>query len=91
MKLSALFAIVFASTAFAAAIPAMSPNPDFKCIWDICGRCNGTSCMIFAFDNEHCDVGSCTKQSGAGDGTPCGRNNKAGSPVVCPGNGGVPS
>ncbi|KAF4634064.1 hypothetical protein G7Y89_g4043 [Cudoniella acicularis] len=57
-----------------------------------CGNCNGTSCWIpGAIDlggkNHHCDIGSCTKQSGAGDGKLCGKRTGT-QTIVCPGNGG---
>ncbi|GKZ40533.1 hypothetical protein AbraIFM66951_000302 [Aspergillus brasiliensis] len=50
-----------------------------------CGDCNGTSCQI-GFENFSCDEGSCTAQSGGGDGTPCWDSNYNGEPnIVCPG------
>ncbi|GFN20023.1 uncharacterized protein AtWU_09828 [Aspergillus tubingensis] len=50
-----------------------------------CGGCNGTSCQI-GFNNYPCDEGSCTAQSGGGDGKDCWDNNYGGTRhVVCPG------
>ncbi|KAK6219015.1 hypothetical protein LQW54_002517 [Pestalotiopsis sp. IQ-011] len=47
-----------------------------------CGTCNGTSCKIGLY-NYDCSEGSCTSQSGAGDGSPCDRSNSG--YVRCPG------
>ncbi|KAL7650946.1 pyridoxamine-phosphate oxidase [Aspergillus niger] len=50
-----------------------------------CGSCNGTSCRI-GFENYSCNEGSCTKQSGGGDGASCWDDNLGGPRhIVCPG------
>ncbi|KAK6855626.1 hypothetical protein PG995_007777 [Apiospora arundinis] len=78
-----IFAILATSALASAVAPAAergtSANPRRDTIW---GQCNGTSCRING-DNYGCTKGSCTSQSGAGDGTPC---SKLGGSICCPGN-----
>ncbi|KAI9923741.1 hypothetical protein AWENTII_011880 [Aspergillus wentii] len=51
--------------------------------WIQCGECNGTSCKV-AGTNRKCRTGSCTKQSGAGDGAICGSSDLS-IDMDCPG------
>ncbi|KFY18050.1 hypothetical protein V492_00175 [Pseudogymnoascus sp. VKM F-4246] len=53
--------------------------------YDFCGECNGTSCKVAGI-NYKCSIGSCTSQSGAGDGAICGTTGTlAQGPYECPG------
>ncbi|PLN75645.1 hypothetical protein BDW42DRAFT_197646 [Aspergillus taichungensis] len=62
----------------------LKPRNDCPNGWVKCGECNGTSCK-FAGTNRNCATGSCTAQSGAGDGATCGTHDPMGVEMECPG------
>ncbi|OBS23142.1 hypothetical protein FPOA_03699 [Fusarium poae] len=78
---STILALLTATSAFASAI---TPNQASRlearraAHW---GKCNGTSCKVDG-KNYGCTRGSCTRQSGGGDGAQCA---KLGGSVCCPG------
>ncbi|KAF4625680.1 hypothetical protein G7Y89_g12484 [Cudoniella acicularis] len=88
-----LFTVLLAGSAIATAVPS-DENHGLErrgCPggWELCGNCDGTSCSIKFWGipyNYGCDVGSCTEQSGAGNGVQCVAHNY--DDVHCPGNGG---
>ncbi|KAK7973358.1 hypothetical protein PG996_007585 [Apiospora saccharicola] len=89
------FQLAVAALASASAVYAMpAPGTDTKAAAEKrsgpdVGECNGTSCYIY-FQNIACTQGTSTKQSGAGDGTPCNVYNFGDGQAyaICPGHGG---
>ncbi|KAL1998295.1 hypothetical protein VTN02DRAFT_6455 [Thermoascus thermophilus] len=95
MRLLTLISALVASSAIVAAAPAPEQQAPAACPngWTYCGKCNGTSCKV-GLTNHACQVGKCTKQSGGGDGKPCGwteyihpNSGPTEGPVTCPGRG----
>ncbi|CZR40540.1 uncharacterized protein FPRO_05440 [Fusarium proliferatum ET1] len=85
MQLLYVLTGLLAGASVAVASPASEPNTKLKTRQFNYGKCNGTSCKV-ALSNLRCQVGSCTRQSGAGDGKTCwidDRDHK----VHCPGRG----
>ncbi|KAI9923744.1 hypothetical protein MW887_008371 [Aspergillus wentii] len=88
MQFNGILLALVASSAMAMAAPAedsasgtLSANWSCPSGWK---ECNGTSCKV-AGTNRGCDTGSCTKQSGAGDGAICGSKWAGNWNMDCPG------
>ncbi|KAJ9298238.1 hypothetical protein DTO271G3_3843 [Paecilomyces variotii] len=76
MKFFAMIIALAASTASVTAAPLSTEENELEARscpngWSECGTCDGTGCRIAGI-TWNCDVGSCTVQSGGGDGKPCG-------------------
>ncbi|KAH8668232.1 hypothetical protein BGZ60DRAFT_528560 [Tricladium varicosporioides] len=97
MQLQNILAVFIAGASVVAAAPAAPQSRNLNYLearaaqacdqgWSFCGECNGTSCKVAGI-NYGCSIGSCTKQSGGGDGAHCGTHGTlAQGPYECPGN-----
>ncbi|PLB41591.1 uncharacterized protein BDW47DRAFT_122633 [Aspergillus candidus] len=83
----ALMATTVAVAAPAAGENTLARRVDCPNGWSVCGECNGTSCKVAGTDRV-CEEGSCTSQSGAGDGTICGNPDPFAVKMICPGKSG---